>query len=177
MRCPITLRSPAGCWGVLCAFCTLDIAKCARKNCALPHRIAVKSRSWRFIGTKTPLHDFMDYIENALTEIKAWETETPGVLNQVADFMLRPAEKAAEAIIPAGVSEKLVRPYSHACLHSLPRLHEHSIKRRFEPQSKHRHANSSRQIIPRWSISCKPQTNVRGRYGTGTLAMPLQRES
>ncbi len=47
----------------------------------------------------------MDYIEKALTEIKVWETEKPGFLSEVGDFILRPAENAAEAIIPAGVSE------------------------------------------------------------------------
>jgi len=47
----------------------------------------------------------MDYIENAKSEIQAWETEKPGFLNQTADFILWPAEKAAEALIPNGVQE------------------------------------------------------------------------
>lgn len=47
----------------------------------------------------------MDYIEAAKSEIKEWEQEKPGFLNQVADFALWPAEKAAEALIPNGVQD------------------------------------------------------------------------
>jgi hypothetical protein len=47
----------------------------------------------------------MDCLQKALADVKAWENEKPGFLNQVADFILWPAEKAAEALIPAGVTE------------------------------------------------------------------------
>ena len=47
----------------------------------------------------------MDYIENASAEIKKWENEKPGFLNQVADFILWPAEKAADALIPASIMD------------------------------------------------------------------------
>lgn len=47
----------------------------------------------------------MDYIEQAKQEIAAWESEKPGFLNQAADFLLWPAEKAAEALIPDAVQE------------------------------------------------------------------------
>ena len=60
----------------------------------------------------------MNYIENALTEIKAWETEKPGILNQVADFVLWPAEKAAEALIPASVTEAVGKAVE-GCLSAL----------------------------------------------------------
>src|SRR5437870_3109472 len=47
----------------------------------------------------------MDCIEKASSEIRDWENEKPGFLNQVADFILWPAEKAAEALIPESVME------------------------------------------------------------------------
>ena len=47
----------------------------------------------------------MEYLEQAKNEIQIWETEKPGFLNQAADFLLWPAEKAAEALIPKSVQE------------------------------------------------------------------------
>ncbi len=45
------------------------------------------------------------YVKKALTEVNTWENEKPGFLNQVADFILWPAEKAANALIPDSVTE------------------------------------------------------------------------
>lgn len=60
----------------------------------------------------------MDYLENASAEIKSWENEKPGFLNQVADFILWPAEKAAEALIPASVLDS-VGNAAQTCLSGL----------------------------------------------------------
>jgi len=45
------------------------------------------------------------YIKTASAEVTAWENEKPGFIGQVADFILWPAEKAAEALIPNSVTE------------------------------------------------------------------------
>jgi EcsC protein family len=45
------------------------------------------------------------YVKKALAEVNAWETQKPGFVNQVADFVLGPAEKAANALIPDSVIE------------------------------------------------------------------------
>ena len=47
----------------------------------------------------------MKYIENALVEINTWEKAGPGFLSGVAGFILKPAEKAAGAMIPDGIKE------------------------------------------------------------------------
>lgn len=46
-----------------------------------------------------------EYLKNAKNEIHKWEEEGPGFLAQVGDFILWPALKAAEALIPDGVYE------------------------------------------------------------------------
>jgi hypothetical protein len=46
-----------------------------------------------------------EYLKNAKNEIRKWEEEGPGFLAQVGDFILWPAQKAAEALIPDGVYE------------------------------------------------------------------------
>lgn len=43
------------------------------------------------------------YLLAAKDEIIKWESQGPGFLSQIADFILWPAQKAAEALIPAGV--------------------------------------------------------------------------
>jgi hypothetical protein len=58
---------------------------------------------------------FMDRFDKALAEVKAWETEKPGFLYQVADFIISPAKKAAEALIPPGVTDA-VRKAIEGCL-------------------------------------------------------------
>src|SRR5262245_38812831 len=45
------------------------------------------------------------YVKKASAEVTAWENEKPGFLLQVGDFLLWPAEKAAEALIPESVTE------------------------------------------------------------------------
>lgn len=45
------------------------------------------------------------YLKNAENEIRKWEQEGPGYLAQVGDFLLWPAQKAAEVLIPDGVHE------------------------------------------------------------------------
>jgi hypothetical protein len=47
----------------------------------------------------------MNYVQVAKGEVNEWEGEKPGFLNQAADFVLWPAEKAAEALIPDGVQD------------------------------------------------------------------------
>lgn len=70
------------------------------------------------LGKITNAVPLMKYIEHALIEIKAWETEKPGFLNQVGDFILRPAEKAAAAMIPASVTEAVGKAVE-GCLSAL----------------------------------------------------------
>lgn len=45
------------------------------------------------------------YAKTARDEIRKWEEEGPGYLAQVGDFILWPAQKAAEVLIPDGVHE------------------------------------------------------------------------
>lgn len=46
-----------------------------------------------------------EYLKSAQQEIAAWEKEGPSWLSQVGDFILWPAQKAAEALIPEGFQE------------------------------------------------------------------------
>jgi len=50
------------------------------------------------------------YIAKARAEIAAWEPQGPGYLGQGADFVLWPAEKAAELLIPTGAQEAGGKP-------------------------------------------------------------------
>jgi len=43
------------------------------------------------------------YIEKAKREIKQWESQGPGYLSRVGDFMLRPAERTAKVFVPKWV--------------------------------------------------------------------------
>ncbi|MEI8294669.1 MAG: EcsC family protein [bacterium] len=45
------------------------------------------------------------YLVKAKDEIQKWEQEGPGFLSQVGDFILWPAQKAAEFLIPEGAQE------------------------------------------------------------------------
>jgi hypothetical protein len=45
------------------------------------------------------------YVKRASAEVNEWENEKPGFLKQTADFIFWPAEKAAEALIPDGITE------------------------------------------------------------------------
>lgn len=47
------------------------------------------------------------YFQNAKNEINKWENEGPGWLNNVGNFILKPAQKLAESIIPPGVQESV----------------------------------------------------------------------
>lgn len=49
----------------------------------------------------------MTYIENAKNEIQKWEAEGPGFLSKLGEAVLWPAQKAAEAIIPEGLMDKM----------------------------------------------------------------------
>jgi hypothetical protein len=60
----------------------------------------------------------MKYLELAKAEVKNWEQEKPGFLNQVADFVLWPAEKAAEALIPDGIQDAVAAAIQ-TCLSAL----------------------------------------------------------
>jgi uncharacterized protein (DUF697 family) len=60
----------------------------------------------------------MKYLELAKNEAKDWEREKPGFLNQVADFVLWPAEKAAEALIPDGIQDAVATAIQ-SCLSAL----------------------------------------------------------
>lgn len=46
-----------------------------------------------------------DYIINTKNEIHNWEIEGPGFLSKVGSFVLWPAQKAAELLIPQGVQD------------------------------------------------------------------------
>lgn len=46
-----------------------------------------------------------EYLKHAKQEITKWEQEGPSWLSQVGDFVLWPAQKAAEALIPKGVQD------------------------------------------------------------------------
>lgn len=46
-----------------------------------------------------------NYLSEAKNEITRWEGEGPGFISKVSDFVLWPAQKAAELIIPKGVQE------------------------------------------------------------------------
>jgi hypothetical protein len=45
------------------------------------------------------------YIGEVKAEIERWESQGPGFLAQVGDFILLPAQKAAELLIPEGAQE------------------------------------------------------------------------
>jgi len=46
-----------------------------------------------------------EYLKGAKREIEEWESQGPGFLAHVGDFMLLPAENAAKALVPAGVQD------------------------------------------------------------------------
>ncbi|MCZ6690091.1 MAG: EcsC family protein [Planctomycetota bacterium] len=46
-----------------------------------------------------------EYQNQARQEIAKWESTGPGFLSQVGDFVLTPARKAAEALIPKGAQD------------------------------------------------------------------------
>jgi len=54
------------------------------------------------------------YVKKALAEVDGWENEKPGFLNQVADFIFWPAEKAAEALIPESVNDAVGKAIEQA---------------------------------------------------------------
>lgn len=60
----------------------------------------------------------MDYLEQAKGEVRIWEQEKPGFLKKVAGIVMRPAEKAAEALIPAPIHEALGKTIA-GCLSAL----------------------------------------------------------
>jgi uncharacterized protein (DUF697 family) len=49
------------------------------------------------------------YHQTAKNEINKWENEGPGWLNNVGNFILKPAQKMAEAIIPPHVQENVAK--------------------------------------------------------------------
>lgn len=46
-----------------------------------------------------------EYLKLAKREIEEWESQGPGFLAHLGDFVLLPAEKAAKALIPAGLQD------------------------------------------------------------------------
>lgn len=50
-----------------------------------------------------------NYLKAARQEIQNWELRGPGWLSQMSDFVLRPAQKAAEALIPKGIGETVAK--------------------------------------------------------------------
>ena len=46
-----------------------------------------------------------DYVQEARRDIQQWESHGPGFLAQVGDFILLPAQQAAELLMPDGVQE------------------------------------------------------------------------
>lgn len=50
-----------------------------------------------------------EYLQAAKLEIEEWESQGPGFLNHLGDFMLLPAQSAAKALIPAGVQDAVAK--------------------------------------------------------------------
>ncbi|MCZ6478926.1 MAG: EcsC family protein [candidate division NC10 bacterium] len=50
-----------------------------------------------------------EYIRQAKLEIERWESQGPGFVSQVGDFILWPAQKAAELSIPEGLQEAVAK--------------------------------------------------------------------
>jgi hypothetical protein len=59
-----------------------------------------------------------DYLETARKEIAAWEAQGPGFVSRVGDAVLWPAQRAAEAMVPASVQESATKAV-HAILTNL----------------------------------------------------------
>ena len=49
------------------------------------------------------------YLENARREVTEWETQEPGFLAQVGDFVLWPIQKSVEILTPEGVQEAVAK--------------------------------------------------------------------
>jgi hypothetical protein len=50
-----------------------------------------------------------NYLKDSRQEIQNWELQGPGWLSQISDFVLWPAQKAAERLIPKGVTDKVAK--------------------------------------------------------------------
>ena len=50
-----------------------------------------------------------EYIDRARHEIAKWESEGPGYLAQVGDFVLWPVEKALDVLAPEAVQDAVAR--------------------------------------------------------------------
>ncbi len=50
-----------------------------------------------------------EYLQAAKLEIEEWESQGPGFLSHLGDFMLLPAQSAAKALIPAGVQDAVAK--------------------------------------------------------------------
>jgi uncharacterized protein (DUF697 family) len=50
-----------------------------------------------------------EYIQAAKLEIEEWESQGPGFLNHLGDFLLIPAQGAAKALIPASVQDAVAK--------------------------------------------------------------------
>ena len=59
-----------------------------------------------------------EYVKKIKDEINTWEKEGPGFLTNVADFMLWPAMKAADLLIPDAVTETVTKAIE-GCLNGL----------------------------------------------------------
>jgi len=55
-----------------------------------------------------------DYKQNAKHEIQKWEGEGPGYISQVGSFVLWPAQKAAEMLIPQGIQDAVGKAVENA---------------------------------------------------------------
>ncbi len=51
----------------------------------------------------------IEYLETAKREIERWESRGPGFVLSVSDFLLRPAENAARALVPASIQEAVTK--------------------------------------------------------------------
>jgi len=80
-----------------------------------------------------------DYIRAAKVEIEEWESQSPGFLNHLGDFMLRPIQGAAKALIPARVQDAVAKAIHKLLsgLNSAARLvnNDKRIRRRVEEAS------------------------------------------
>jgi hypothetical protein len=54
-----------------------------------------------------PVED--EYLENARREVTEWESQGPGFLAQVGDFVLWPIQKSIEILTPEGIQEAVAK--------------------------------------------------------------------
>ncbi len=70
------------------------------------HDVGATDRKGSFVFQR---HMDNKYLKKAKREIEQWESQSPGFLTHLNDFMLLPAENAAKALIPAGLQHAVAK--------------------------------------------------------------------